>query len=283
MDLVKRNSTKTFTLTLGSDPDSNSVNIVLIHTWGGDVVTASTAATRISTGVYQYAVDADETDSCGVHKITWSYAVSTVAKNKTTYFEVYEPYTTLAKFFTNHPELEEDFSDTFDVYEQSVRNVINNYCGQDFCWYPSKTLVFDGNNNRSIHTNMRIDSIESVTLDKDETTETVLDSSLYELSPGSKHHIRYKSTTTKFKPENTITVVGNWGWGYVPSNVSQAADLLVASWMNEDHEARRHGLVDQYMDTVRLRYREDVHDTTGNTDSDILLMDYQLIVFDYIV
>ena len=51
MDNVKINTSKTITLTLPSDPDSNSVSVNLYHEFG-DLVIANTSATRSNTGVY---------------------------------------------------------------------------------------------------------------------------------------------------------------------------------------------------------------------------------------
>jgi hypothetical protein len=50
MDEVKINTSKTLTLTLPSDPASNTVSVSLYHEFG-DLVSGPTNATRTGTGV----------------------------------------------------------------------------------------------------------------------------------------------------------------------------------------------------------------------------------------
>jgi hypothetical protein len=70
---------------------------------------------------------------------------------------------------------------------------------------------------------------------------------------------------------------------YVPENVKQAADILIADMMNNDSEYRNHGLTRVEMDAVTVYMKDNFYDTTGNIEADVLLMDYMLFVMDYIV
>lgn len=58
MEEVKVNTSKTLTLTLGSDPDSNAVTFSLFHEFG-DTIIDEVAATRVSAGVYRYVIGTD--------------------------------------------------------------------------------------------------------------------------------------------------------------------------------------------------------------------------------
>jgi hypothetical protein len=52
--------------------------------------------------------------------------------------------------------------------------------------------------------------------------------------------------------------------------------------MNDDSEFRRHRIHSVDMDTTRYRFERDFYGSTGNTDADVLLMDYTYYVMDYI-
>jgi hypothetical protein len=86
-----------------------------------------------------------------------------------------------------------------------------------------------------------------------------------------------------FDKKRDYRVNGDWGWKFVPSNVESAAEILIADMMNNDSEYRNHRILNVDLDSVRISFDSDFLGTTGNTEADILLMDYTLYVMDYVV
>lgn len=314
MDSVKINNSKTVTLTLPGDPDSNTVLVSLIHDLGEDVIVNEQAATRVSSGVYSYQFTSSNSgiyalNSSGVHKVKFEYDISGTTYTQYQYLNVYAPYTDSDSFFDDYPENIDRFENSFDKYELRVRNIINTYCGQSFDFFPAKSIFVDGNNHKILHLPLPITTLTKVTQNFGEESQEVLhdstNSSLLKIEkvrqPGNfeaSYYLRFKSTSTeftssfsetpapntsKFSSRSVYKVEGDFGWRYVPTNVQQAANLLIADLMNDDSEFRRHGLTSISMDTTSFNLKSNFYESTGNIDADVLLMDYMLFVMDYIV
>jgi hypothetical protein len=314
MDDVKINTSKTISLTLGSDPDSSTVNAALHHEFADSgVVQAATACTRASAGSYSIAYGESPANSNnfvlaqgGAHKVIFSYSISSVAYTSETYFNVYTPYITSATFFSNHSELQTSMGAKFEDYEKKARRIIDTYCGQGFDYYGSKSFIIDGHDTRFLRLPYPLDTLTTVVADYgDSDNETVHDSSDSTLNNlekvnstgnfGSSHTIRFKNKVSdtrksyvartyhnKFNSKSDYKVTGNYGWRFVPNNVRDAAELIIMDLMNDDSEYRRHRIHSVDMDTTRYRFDSDFYGSTGNVDADVLLMDYTLYVMDYV-
>jgi hypothetical protein len=310
MDEVQANTSKTLTLTLGADPTGNSVNAILTHAWSNEVVKASTACTRSSEGVYTITYGEKEAGSAnyylnasGTHRIQFSYTVNGTEYTTDQYIDVYAPYITSANFFAIHSGLQSAYSSSFGTYERKVRRIINTYCGQDFYNYPSKTVSIDGNGSQSLHLPRPIYTLTTVYSDYGDSDQLLIhdssDSNNQNLekvrtsgSFGSSWHVRYKNKITtkvnerllgnKFREKSDYRVTGDWGWRTVPNNVESASELLISDMMNNDSEYRNHRIISVDMDAARISFDGDFLGTTGNTEADILLMDYTTYVMDYV-
>lgn len=282
MALVESNIGETYTSTLTLDEDADVVGsdyevyASLIHDWG-DVVVDAARATRVSEGIYSYTFSATNCASSGVHRIKWEYTIDDIDYVKNTYVKIIQQYIDADTFFDNHPEYEDEFYDSFDNLEKKVRGVIDSYCGQEFQFYSSKTLTFDGNGKSTMLMPVRVDTLTEILLDTDDDiTDSV------EILPSSDWYIRYDKegdsqigiTRTTFTQDATITVNGDWGWPFVPSNISQAADILIEDFISNDRENFRYGITRVWMDTQRFDFDPNIFSSTGNIDADILLMDY---------
>jgi hypothetical protein len=311
MEEVQINTSKTLTLSLGADPEGQSVTATLTHSWSDDVVKASTVCTRTSAGTYTITYGERDAgsgtyylDSSGMHKVLFSYTVNGTVYTSEQYISVYNPYITSSAFFAIHTELSSDFTSTFSTYEKKVRRIIDTFCSQDFQNYPSKTLTVDGNGFQAIHLPKPLYSITSIYSDYGDDDQLLIHDSTDSTNQnfekvrsfsnfGSSWQIRFKNkTTTKvnsrlmgnnFDKKRDYRVNGDWGWKFVPSNVESAAEILIADMMNNDSEYRNHRILNVDLDSVRISFDSDFLGTTGNTEADILLMDYTLYVMDYVV
>jgi hypothetical protein len=301
MDNVKINTSKTLTLTLPSDPESNSVVVDLYHEFG-DTVISNSSATRTATGIYTITYGQNPSgiyklNSSGVHKATFTYTISGTEYTQNKYINVYVPYTDEQSFINEFPELEDYIVSDFDVYELKARNIINTYCGQSFDYYDNKSLSLDGNNHNNLHLPIPIRTLRKVTVDPGESTEEVVhdssDATLINIEKvknnqsDSTYFIRYKADseqpTRKFKNYSTYKIEGDFGWPYLPDNVSQAAKLLIADLVSDDSSYRRHGIYSVDMDIVKWRTKDSFYESTGNIEADMLLMDYMMFIMDYVV
>jgi len=314
MDDVKINTSKTVSLSLGADPDSNTVNATLYHEFAdSSVVQASTACTRASAGEYSVTFGESTANTnnyvlaqAGVHKVVFSYEKSGTAFTSEVYLNVYTPYITSASFFANNADLQALYGAKFDELEKKARRIIDTYCGQSFDFYGTKSFIVDGTDNRYLRMPYPIDTLTTVVADSgDSDAETVHDSSDSTLNNlekynsvgnfGSTYSVRFKNKVSdtrktyvartysnKFNSKSDYKVTGSFGWRFVPGNVQNAAELLILDLMNDDNEYRRHRIHSVDMDTTRYRFDSDFYGSTGNVDADTLLMDYTLYVMDYV-
>lgn len=308
MDEVKLNTSKTLTLTLPSDPLSNTVSVSLYHEFG-DLVSGPTNATRTGTGVYTIAYGQKASgiyvlNSSGKYRSDFTYTISGVSYTQSQIFNVYCPYIEYSEFFEEHPELEEDFGPKFEKMERQVRNIINTFVGQTFDPYYNKTIIVNGRNHLNLHMPIPIFNLTKVIADVGLAEEIVVhdssDSSLNNIEKirhqpfnfNSSYYLRWKISTldtvnlilytNKFKTTGTYSVRGDYGWQFVPENVKQASSLILADMMNDDSAYRRHGFKSVDLDVVKFETKDSFYESTGNIDADILLMDYTLFIMDYI-
>jgi len=308
MDDVKINTSKTLTLTLPSDPTGNVVSVSLYHELGS-LVSGPTNATRTSAGVYtitygQQASGIYILNSAGKHKADFTYTMSGTSYTQSQHINVYTPYADIDTFFTDHPDLENDYYEKFDKMEKRVRNIINTFCGQSFDYYPNKYIEISGSNKRTLHLPYPINTLTKITVNVGDEDQVVLhDSTNATLNNvekckephnfNSTYYIQFKRSfldslittiiSSKFDEDDDYKIEGSFGWDYVPDNIIQAADLLLEDMMNNDSDFRRHGIKSIDMDVLKYDIKDDFYESTGNIDADVLLMDYTLFVMDYVV
>jgi hypothetical protein len=178
MDDVKINTSKTLTLTLPSDPVSNVVSVSLYHEFGS-LVSGPTNATRTGTGVYtitygQQASGIYVLNSAGRYRVDFTYTISGTSYTQSQYINVYTPYVDIDTFFTDHPDLENDYYEKFDKMEKRVRNIINTFCGQSFDYYPNKYIEISGSGKNTLHLPHPISGLTKVTVNVGDEDQTVI-------------------------------------------------------------------------------------------------------------
>jgi len=307
MDDVKINNSKTLTLTLPSDADSNAVSVTLTHEFG-DVVKEGVSATRVSDGVYTVTFGQEASgiyvlNSAGKYRADFAYSISSTEYTQSQYINVYTPYLGWGDFVLQHPELS-SFVSKFDLYEGKARNIINTFCGQSFDFYENKSITLDGYNHSNLHLPIPITVLRKVTMNNGDSDSEVIhdytNAGLVNIEKvrqpfnfESSYYIRFKSESVQtnssrlmskyFKNGSDYKIEGDFGWRYVPSNVKQAAELIIADLMNGDSEYRRHGIYEVDMDIVKFRMNNSFYESTGNIEADVLLMDYTMFIMDYII
>jgi hypothetical protein len=277
------------TLTLTADVDQVSsvyqIWVTVFHEWG-DIVVPESLATRTAVGEYKFTIPQTALVSAGNHKIHWRYTTSSVTNTHDNFINVYQPYMSASDFFSNHPELETDFADSYDSFERRAKNLIDTHCGQRFEPYYNKLISMDGQDTRQLYFNYQINNFKSINfVDSTLTTNDTADYTSYvEVAPESNRVIRFKDPKNKFSTSLYYQILADWGWQYVPPNVSQAADLIIYDQMSDDSTYRQHAIETYSYDrgsqnTFNVEY---MIGSTGNIDADVLLMDYTVFLMSWV-
>ena len=278
---VKQGNPYTATLNLGFDPDGQDVYLTMSHEWGR-VVIDHQLATRTAVGIYQYTFDIDHLCCYGKHKVSWSYVHNGIDGERNTHFNMYSPYISENEFFDMYPELE-IYSDKFDMMERRVRTVIDTVCGQNFQYLENQTLVYEGEGYKDLSLGYRCAHILSVTqkpnVDISSEIELAVESPRYlrrkeQLIPVATAHQQY--VQPKFESKVFYAVTADWGWEYVPTNITDAAALLLADNLGEDNTYVKHGVENVKMDAYAMHFADYAMAGTGNLEADVLLMDYTI-------
>ena len=275
MKNVQRRKPYTAFFDLGEAPVA-APTVTLFHEWG-DQVGGTLTSTLDSGNIYKVDLTSSHTESSGVLKLKWSYMVGSSVRTQNSFINIYTPYIDDLTFFDRHPETETEWGDRFAELELKTRNIINTYCGQEFDIKINKTLSLDGNGSKTLFLPVRIDSVASVMASASSIggTSSTDVTDYVEIHPESHFFLRSKAGQ-QFSEDATFSICGNWGWGYVPQNVTDAADYIIVDLMNDDSAYRQHGVTKARVDTHELTFSDSIFGSTGNIDADVLLMDYTL-------
>ncbi len=228
---------------------------------------------------YSYSFTEADLNSSGRHIIRWVYEGDNGFVFVDQPVMVYQPYITAAEFFDLHPELEDEFDDTFDSIERRIRNRINTYCGQTFDSYRDKTQTYDGSGTDKLNVGTRIYNVSAVVEKPDVDLSTYV-----RINNDSKFFITIDTSeatgpdpwSSKFSAKRQYEIRGDWGWPTVPDYVTQAADLLLLDEMNNDSNYVKHGVKTVQLDGQSIGFADGIYDSTGNLDADVLLLDYTI-------
>jgi hypothetical protein len=283
---VKQDESYEAGLSLASDADIISgiyqVFVSLVYEWG-DVIVDEEIATRDSAGEYSYEFTTNDLNSYGKHKIIWKYTEGGTDYTVVEYINVYKPYITDSEFFEAYPSLETEFSDQFDAMERRVRAFIETVCGQKFQSIKNKSLTYEGDNHENLFLGLRCTNLLEVTqkpdIDVTDTTEVTVESKIYlrrteQVIPIATQEQKY--IQPKFMSDIFYIVRADWGWDSVPTNITEAASLLIVDLCNLDTAYSKHGISSVKMDQYSLNFADAASFGTGNIEVDVLLMDYIL-------
>lgn len=278
MKEIRVNSPKLLTVPTGA------TNLVVVHEWG-DIVETS-AVTEGET--YSFTPD-----SIGVHEFTWLNSLGQTVQME--HHSSYLPLVEASDFFADH-ELLEEYTDDFKKIERIVRLLIQNYTGQLFGPYVNKSLEIQGDGGDFLYLPVRImaltsvlngygdDSSELLEISPNESTILQRVSRFNRAAYGSSdlHDVKRDISWDRyeaFSPRHTYSITGDWGWRYVPMEVSEASKLLISEILGDDDilELKRKGVFEAQLGDFKLRLNADMWGTTGNVAADNLLSPYVLL------
>jgi hypothetical protein len=270
MEEIQISTTKKLTVPANVD------TIKITHEWG-DVVKEESALTPGSQVIWM-------PDSMGVHKVQWLFGASVVS---TVFYSVFMPLIDSNQFLEENPELEA-FEDFIPKFERQVRHIIQNYTGRKFGPYYSKSMSIQGDGGDTLYLPVPVNSLSSVENNYgDNITELV------EVCPND-HHLLQRSARFRgvqyyetkrdvfwnqyelFNERYNFIITGDWGYDYVPTEVSEAATLLIKGSLSDDDisEMRASGVFQMQLGDFMLKLNADQWGTTGNALADNLLASY---------
>lgn len=246
------------------------------HEWG------KTSTVSVS-GTYGWTPD-----SIGPHKLLWKDGSTVVQKD---FYYCYVPIMTHAEFIADYDDFSALSEADFNKAEKLIRRNIQVFCGQNFGPYEGQTIEVQGDGGDSLVLPTRIRELTSISdLHGSDLSDLV------RISPGSDNILQKKVqfTSTRyysvkedvsfrdrefFDIDNIYTIVGDFGWEFVPTDVSNAAGIILADALASDDvtEAKSKGVYELQLGDFEIKMNADQWGTTGSAQADNMLSGYVLM------
>jgi hypothetical protein len=270
MDEIYVNTAKNFTA------PQTATTLTIIHELGDTVLSAA----AVSSGSVTYTPL-----SIGTHKLLWKNGSTLVS---TEFYSVIQPLVTDLQFFNDYESLEETYGDSFRQTERKVRLVIEKFVNQKFGPLLSKTVDVQGTGGSNLELPYRLLSLTSV---QDQWGEELTE--YVRVGGGTSWFLEYNSSLNMYmdikkdvslEPYNffrsnvTYSIEGDFGWEYVPVDVSEAAKLLISDNFNGTSDLVKQGFrsaqLGDFAYSTAIGKMGEQWATTGNSDADLLLSEY---------
>lgn len=247
------------------DPDAEDVTYNYKAPDGTDY---SGDADRVSEGVYSVPILPSKYDGDAVLHISYEIDGNSIEEREGLVFS--PPYANIGTINELLPD--DDYSER-KKKERLVASVINAFCGQSFGLYHF-TLRLQGNGADSLHSPTRLIDVESVVLDDGTDISDYAKVSDTNWSVTRKFTLRsnpFFEDRGLFKYGRKYDITGEFGWEFVPSQISQAAAILIKDY--EENEAKWR---EKNVDVIRaadwrMEFAGKPIETTGNINADLLI------------
>jgi len=253
---------------------ADSAHVHITHEWGEEVVN------DVATGGDPYTW---VPDSVGVYKIVFFNSGDSVLS--TVYCNAFTPVITKEEFIAAFPAWADVDDEEYANLERTVRQIIQNYTGQVFGPIVDKTLRIQGDGGDSLYLNLPIRTLETIT----DTYGAELND-LVEIAPQNPFFLQRASrfrggydyevkrdvfwhTFQLFRVEHVFSIMGVFGYEYVPPEVTSAAGILLNDAIGGEDvvEMRKQGVFEAQLGDFKMRLNADQWGTTGNIQADNLL------------
>lgn len=260
----------------------------------GEVLNTGTAY-KLDVGRYGYNTPIELSYSEGILRAVWSYALLVDGVTYTGTWEqllvVSAPYTTPAAVADRFPDdvvIQRLFAEQPEQLrdaEKTVRYVINAFTGQSFSLEANRTYEVLGRGLKELYLPKRLARLTRIEDLKGRVYEGQIDAfTNFSIRKGSSvlPYSAYTDGLTVYGApigvreagrwgNEVYRVTGDWGWTFIPREVSEAANLLVRDSLNADSK-----YFEMYVDNIRasdwrMEFAKTGDRTTGNAKADILL------------
>lgn len=266
-----------------TDPNSSpAVPMVSIKSGGTEIV--NDAATKVAVGKYKYTVPSSLVVSEGVLEVTWSFSIDSNSFAVKEYYEVVTPYCTWDDFYEAGRY---EYTDWLES-ERVSRFIIDSYCGQRFGSITT-TLNVEGNANDNLKLPWRLIQLDDLSWSDNRNVPVsgrLLDSSGYDrelaadgwvlrLQPNNVYIDPVYNPSPVFRRNVIYNVTGRWGYDSVPGPVEEAAKILTANFLCQDHKYRDRYIKSMKMGERSITFSDLAFEGTGDATADSLLADYR--------
>ena len=236
---------------------------------------------------YVKTVGTDVTNLGAGHTVQWSYAVNQQPVVKREQLLIVTPYISMSALQTN-PELEGYETYALRAMERLVAGVIDVYTNQTFNREDDVSITVRGQDSDSLPLPKRLvhlDRVELMDYDQGITPYPLTDYVV--LDPNDRWTLRRRvvpdmprkmTPTTRyrfFKYPAIYSVTGDWGWEFVPADVTRAATILVREYFCEDAKYRDKFIANIRAGDWRMEFKLTGDETTGSANADMLLTAYR--------
>lgn len=235
--------------------------------------------------------------------VTWSYVYDGNNYNRVETVNVVRPYFEPTALWDRYPQFASGGAE-FQTYDQlqnierRVRFIINTYCNQRFQDFGRKTKKVRGSGSNALQLPERIYYLESLTSDslvlfeRDGggaiTTETATwneDEPHIIIKKGSESpSVTFRDkdpfvevvdrTKALFRSDRLYSVEADYGWKYLPQEVTEAAVLLGYEALQMEDRYRQKNVTVLRSADYRMEFGSDHHTSTGSVEADHMLSDY---------
>lgn len=248
------------------------------HTW----LSAVTATATANTGEYKVLVPPSSVAQHGILTVTWTFSVATFAINQVEEYNIVFPYADWSQF------VEQGITYADFIEREAVsRYVIERFCGQKF-FKEINTYNVYGNSGQSLFLPrklLELNSVVSDTFNDDFSIDT--EWQIYGDGELLKQHGQgrrslgdrggFFGANRELPRDRKYIVSGTWGWNSIPAEVIEAANILVADMICDQHTYRDRYLKSVKFDKWSIDFMPDAFETTGNVLADQLLEEYRLL------
>lgn len=253
----------------------------------GAATSTTLTVTTPATGKYKALVPMSMVSEEGAVRIEWSFALQSNPVVLSEEYAVVTPYAPWSYFQSKT---------TYTEYlecERVARKVIDWYCGQSFGKIEA-TYAIEGSDTNGLRMPRRLQSLTEVRWQDVYTNPSVITAPnpydgwveySWELmadgwilrTPRSRRRIDAAYPTRfSFKRNTSYNVEGIWGYSSVPTNVVEAAKIVIANLLCKDQKYR-----DKYLESIAtgdwdIKFMKEAFVGTGSVTADQLLKEYRM-------
>lgn len=217
--------------------------------------------------------------------VTWSFTVSSQNFVIEESYDVVTPYVEWIEFYSDFAGFGKTFEDYLEA-EKVARYIINSYCGQSF---GKREAVYevDGSGGDALILPERLLELEDVSW-YEEPNVIYVDQEIPWEQSGDGWILRkrfdysdpspIKSDSIRFKRNHIYFIDGLWGWNSVPAEISEAAKILVGSYVCPDITYRNRYLESIKSGDWRIQISKAAWQGTGDANVDDILKDFRSFI-----
>lgn len=285
--LVNNLSTVDYTIYVEGVPTAATGAVTASAFLNGSATGTTLTVTNPSTGKYTAMLPMSMVTGEGNVRVQWAFTIQSNAMVLSEEYVVVTPYAPWS-YFQNKATYA-DFRDC----ERVARKIIDAYTGQSF-GKVSAVYTVEGIDTNGIKLPKRLMSVTEVTWQDQYTNPTIVTPPVptdgwneydWELvadgwilrTPRSRRRMdAVYPTKFSFKRSTSYNINGVWGYSTVPTNIEEAAKIIVANLLCKDQKYR-----DKYLESVKandwnITFMKEAFQGTGSVTADQLLNEYRM-------